>query len=61
MDRKARGTLGQVKGIPLPESVVKQWPNVEKFQASKEDLLIATYPKSGKIKIYLLIYLHIEE
>lgn len=47
MDRKARGTLSQVQGIPLPESVVKQWPKVEKFQASKADLLIATYPKSG--------------
>lgn len=56
MDRKARGTLSQVQGIPLPETVVKQWPNVVKFQASKEDLLIATYPKSGKIKMCLLAH-----
>lgn len=50
MDKKVRGTvatLGQVHGIPLLERIVQQWTKVENFQASKEDLLIATYPKSG--------------
>uniref|UniRef100_A0A8C1GKR8 Sulfotransferase n=1 Tax=Cyprinus carpio TaxID=7962 RepID=A0A8C1GKR8_CYPCA len=47
MDGTTRERLSHIQGIPLLERVVKYWPRVEKFQASEEDLLIATYPKAG--------------
>ncbi|XP_039507552.1 sulfotransferase family 1, cytosolic sulfotransferase 5 isoform X1 [Pimephales promelas] len=47
MDGTTRDAISQVQGIPFPERVVKHWARVEHFQASKEDLLIATYPKAG--------------
>ncbi|KAI4895984.1 hypothetical protein NFI96_025269 [Prochilodus magdalenae] len=42
-----RYPLGEVRGIPLQEPMVRHFGRVEKFQASKDDLLIATYPKAG--------------
>lgn len=50
MDGTTREAMSQVQGIPLPERVVKYWARVEHFQASKEDLLIATYPKAGRVQ-----------
>lgn len=50
MDGTTREALFQIQGIPLPERVVKYWARVEQFQASKEDLLIATYPKAGRVQ-----------
>ncbi|XP_050953275.1 sulfotransferase family 1, cytosolic sulfotransferase 5 isoform X1 [Labeo rohita] len=47
MDGTTRIRLSHIQGVPFPEMVVKYWARVEKFQASKEDLLIATYPKAG--------------
>ncbi|XP_073679207.1 sulfotransferase family 1, cytosolic sulfotransferase 5 [Garra rufa] len=47
MDGTTRDWLSHIQGVPFPETVVKYWTRVEKFQASKEDLLIATYPKAG--------------
>ncbi|XP_031452698.1 sulfotransferase 1 family member D1-like isoform X2 [Phasianus colchicus] len=39
--------LGRLHDIPLYKSFVAGWPQVEAFQARHDDLLIATYPKSG--------------
>ncbi|EOB07007.1 Sulfotransferase family cytosolic 1B member 1, partial [Anas platyrhynchos] len=39
--------LGSLHGIPLYKSFIEGWPQVEAFQARHDDLLIATYPKSG--------------
>jgi len=50
MDGTTRDAISQVQGIPFPERVVKHWARVEHFQASKEDLLIATYPKAGRVQ-----------
>ncbi|TRZ02473.1 hypothetical protein DNTS_030297 [Danionella cerebrum] len=47
MSRRFNGEMGQVRGVPLPERIVKNWARVEEFQAAKQDLLIATYPKAG--------------
>lgn len=50
MDGTTRERLCQIQGVPLLERVVKYWARVEKFQASNEDLLIATYPKAGRVQ-----------
>ncbi|XP_009330081.1 PREDICTED: sulfotransferase 1A1-like [Pygoscelis adeliae] len=42
-----REELGSLHGIPLYKCFVEGWPQVEAFQARADDLLIATYPKSG--------------
>ncbi|XP_075356895.1 sulfotransferase 1 family member D1-like isoform X2 [Mycteria americana] len=42
-----REELGSLHGIPLYKCFVEGWPQVEAFQARPDDLLIATYPKSG--------------
>lgn len=47
MSRRTSETIRQIQGVPFPERIVKHWTRVEQFQASEEDLLIATYPKSG--------------
>ncbi|XP_056389271.1 sulfotransferase 1C1-like isoform X2 [Hyla sarda] len=39
--------LVPVHGIPLMKLIATSWDKVEKFQARKDDLLIATYPKAG--------------
>lgn len=43
-----REELGRLHGIPLYKYFVEGWPQVEAFQAQSDDLLIATYPKSGE-------------
>lgn len=47
-DEVLRQELGCLHDIPLYKSFVAGWPQVEAFQARHDDLLIATYPKSGK-------------
>ncbi|XP_056305277.1 sulfotransferase 1B1-like [Danio aesculapii] len=47
MSRRTNETIGQIQGVPFPERIVKYWTRVEQFQASEDDLLIATYPKAG--------------
>nr|XP_004665421.1 sulfotransferase 1 family member D1 [Jaculus jaculus] len=42
-----RRELVEVRGIPLFWSIAEQWSQVESFEARPDDLLIATYPKSG--------------
>lgn len=43
-----REELGSLHGIPLYKCFIEGWPQVEAFQARPDDLLIATYPKSGE-------------
>ncbi|NWQ74464.1 ST1D1 Sulfotransferase, partial [Columbina picui] len=43
-----RQELSSLHGIPLYKHFVEGWPQVEAFQARPDDLLIATYPKSGE-------------
>lgn len=42
-----RRKLVDVHGVPLFWSMAEEWAQVESFQARPDDLLIATYPKSG--------------
>ncbi|XP_062972690.1 sulfotransferase 1 family member D1-like [Elgaria multicarinata webbii] len=42
-----RRQLVDVHGVPLFWSIAEEWAQVETFQAKQDDLLIATYPKSG--------------
>ncbi|NXJ13037.1 ST1D1 Sulfotransferase, partial [Odontophorus gujanensis] len=46
-DEVLREKLGCLHDIPLYRTFVEGWPQVEAFQARHDDLLIATYPKSG--------------
>nr|XP_056713366.1 sulfotransferase 1 family member D1-like [Euleptes europaea] len=42
-----RRQLVKVHNVPLFWSIAEEWAQVETFQARTDDLLIATYPKSG--------------
>lgn len=42
-----RCNLTLVDGMPLMAPLKEHWEKVKQFQASSEDLLIATYPKAG--------------
>ncbi|KAK6467649.1 sulfotransferase family cytosolic 1B member 1 [Huso huso] len=44
-----RFTLKPVQGVPLMKPIADNWEKVESFRAQPTDLLIATYPKAGKI------------
>ncbi|XP_010186291.1 PREDICTED: sulfotransferase 1 family member D1-like isoform X2 [Mesitornis unicolor] len=46
-DAVIREELGSLHGMPFHKSFMEGWPQVEAFQARPDDLLIATYPKSG--------------
>ncbi|XP_012413004.2 estrogen sulfotransferase [Trichechus manatus latirostris] len=41
------GKLCTVQGLLIYETFAENWDNVEAFQVRPEDLVIATYPKSG--------------
>lgn len=43
-----RFPLVPVAGIPLMEPIAQQWGPIATFRARPDDLLIATYPKSGQ-------------
>ena len=43
-----RRELVDVEGIPLFWSIAEHWSQVESFEARPDDILISTYPKSGK-------------
>lgn len=40
--------FGKVHGILMYKDFLKYWDDVETFQAREDDVLIATYPRSGK-------------
>ncbi|XP_038636266.1 uncharacterized protein LOC119954796 [Scyliorhinus canicula] len=43
-----RPQLKLLEDVPSPDWVVDNWETVKNFQAKPDDLLIATYPKSGE-------------
>ncbi|XP_049318948.1 sulfotransferase family 1, cytosolic sulfotransferase 5 [Astyanax mexicanus] len=48
MENKAtRNAVVDVRGVPLQVPIAKYFTRVDEFQAHKDDLLIATYPKAG--------------
>ncbi|XP_004681297.1 PREDICTED: sulfotransferase family cytosolic 1B member 1 [Condylura cristata] len=61
MEDFIRQELVDVQGIPLYWFMAEEWSQVEAFEARPDDLLIATYPKSGTTwvsEILDLIYNH---
>ncbi|KAM8960122.1 sulfotransferase 1C4-like isoform 2-T2 [Pelodytes ibericus] len=44
---KARFSMGEVEGVPLPHSTCDFWDMIHNFQAREDDIVIATYPKAG--------------
>ncbi|XP_004703233.1 sulfotransferase 1 family member D1-like [Echinops telfairi] len=42
-----RRELVDIHGVPLFWCIVEEWSQVESFEARPDDILIATYPKSG--------------
>lgn len=42
-----RQELVDLQGVPMFSCIVQEWSQVESFEARSDDLLIATYPKSG--------------
>lgn len=43
----------RVHGILMYKDFVKYWDDVEAFEARPDDLVIATYPKSGESPCYV--------
>ncbi|KAM8933640.1 sulfotransferase 1 family member D1-like [Pelodytes ibericus] len=42
-----RGKLEPIDGVLVAETIAQNWQEIKAFQARPEDILIATYPKSG--------------
>lgn len=51
----------EVHGILMYKDFVKYWDNVEAFQARPDDLVIATYPKSGTTWVSEIVYMIYKE
>ena len=45
--------FGRIGGMPLYKKFIQHWREVEKFEARPDDLVIVTYPKSGKSFCYV--------
>ena len=45
--------FGRVHGILMYKDFIKFWDEVEAFEARPDDIVIATYPKSGKSLCYV--------
>jgi estrone sulfotransferase len=41
--------FGEISGILMYKDFLEYWDDVETFPARPDDLVIATYPKSGKL------------
>lgn len=53
--------LVEFHGILLDKRFIKYWNDVETFLARPDDLVIASFPKSGKCPCYdKILYSHIE-
>ena len=64
MDNKPniyRRELVDVQGVPLFWSIAEEWSQVESFESRPDDLLISTYPKSGKNFLNLFVWLAFEQ
>ncbi|XP_077607122.1 sulfotransferase 1E1-like [Crocuta crocuta] len=49
--------FGIIHGIPLYKEFIKYWNDVETFQARPDDIVIATYPRSGTTWVSEIIYM----
>ena len=49
--------FGKIHGILMYKDFMKYWDDVETFQARPDDIVIATYPKSGKFLYYVNVVL----
>lgn len=47
--------FGRIHGILMYKDFVEFWDDVEAFEARPDDLVIATYPKSGKSPCYVKV------
>lgn len=45
--------FGKVHGILMYKDFMKYWDDVETFQARPDDIVIVTYPRSGKFPYYV--------
>ncbi|XP_056389288.1 sulfotransferase 1C1-like isoform X2 [Hyla sarda] len=39
--------MGEIQGVPFPETTCEIWDKIYNFQAREDDILIATFPKAG--------------
>ncbi|XP_069840596.1 sulfotransferase 1C1-like isoform X1 [Dendropsophus ebraccatus] len=39
--------MGEIQGVPLPETTCDIWDQIYNFQAREDDILISTFPKAG--------------
>ncbi|XP_069313508.1 sulfotransferase 1E1 [Eulemur rufifrons] len=51
----------EIQGIPIYKVFTKFWDNVEAFQARPDDIVIATYPKSGTTWVSEIVYMIYKE
>ena len=47
--------FGRIHGILLYKEFIQYWHDVEAFEARPDDLVIVTYPKSGKSLCYVKV------
>lgn len=48
-----RFPLIPIRGIPLMSYIAQNWDSIWAFRPDPSDLLIATYPKAGKLELKL--------
>lgn len=51
MELCSRPELCDFKGISMSSIFTSNWENIQKFQARKDDIVIATYPKAGWLPV----------
>lgn len=49
MESFSRPELFDFKGVSMSSLFTSNWENVQNFQARSDDILIATYPKAGRL------------
>lgn len=49
--------FGKIHGILMYKDFLKRWDDVDTFQARPDDIVIDTYPRSGKFPYYVNVVL----
>ncbi|XP_056389258.1 sulfotransferase 1C2-like isoform X2 [Hyla sarda] len=39
--------MGEIQGVPLPDTTCEIWDKIYNFQAREDDILVSTFPKAG--------------